>query len=345
MYKHCFFDDYSEGAHPRVLELLAAGNLAQESGYGHDSLSRRGVELLRAAVGNPDADIHFVSGGTQANLIALASMLRPYESVIAASTAHIHVHETGAVEATGHKINLVAGRDGKLSPEQVREVVAQHADEHMVSPRVVFISQSTEADTLYRKAELEALSQTCRELGLYLYLDGARLGCALASDAADLSLPELAALVDMFYLGGTKNGALLGEAIVILNPALREKFRYHLKQRGALLAKGRVIGAQFVALFEDSLYFQLARHANVMAARLAAGLRGLDVAFLSEPVTNQVFPILADARIDALRKMYGCHVWSRVDAGHSVIRLVTSWATQAQHVDTFIDDLRALRMG
>jgi threonine aldolase len=345
MYKHCFFDDYSEGAHPRVLELLAAGNFAQESGYGHDSLSRRGVELLRAAVGNPDAGIHFVSGGTQANLIALASMLRPYESVIAASTAHIHVHETGAVEATGHKINLVAGRDGKLSPEQVREVVAQHADEHMVSPRVVFISQSTEAGTLYRKAELEALSQTCRELGLYLYLDGARLGCALASDAADLSLPELAALVDMFYLGGTKNGALLGEAIVILNPALREKFRYHLKQRGALLAKGRVIGAQFVALFEDSLYFQLARHANVMAARLAAGLRGLDVAFLSEPVTNQVFPILADARIDALRKMYGCHVWSRVDAGHSVIRLVTSWATQAQHVDTFIDDLRALRMG
>jgi threonine aldolase len=343
MYKHCFFDDYSEGAHPRVLELLASSNLAQESGYGHDSLSRRGVELLRTAVGNPDADIHFVSGGTQANLIALASMLRPYESVIAASTAHIHVHETGAVEATGHKINLVAGRDGKLSPEQVREVVAQHADEHMVSPRVVFVSQSTEAGTLYRKAELEALSRTCRELGLYLYLDGARLGCALASDASDLSLPELAALVDMFYLGGTKNGALLGEAIVIVNPVLQEKFRYHLKQRGALLAKGRVIGAQFVALFEDGLYYELARHANAMAARLTTGLRGLEVAFPSEPVTNQVFPILADAQVATLRQRYGCHVWSRVDAGHSVIRLVTSWATQRQHVDMFIDDLRALR--
>jgi threonine aldolase len=272
-------------------------------------------------------------------------MLRPYESVIAASTAHIHVHETGAVEATGHKINLVAGHGGKLLPEQVRDVVAQHADEHMVAPRVVFISQSTEAGTLYRKVELEALSQTCRELGLYLYLDGARLGCALASDASDLSLPELATLVDMFYLGGTKNGALLGEAIVIVNPALREKFRYHLKQRGALLAKGRVIGAQFVALFEDGLYFQLARHANVMAARLAAGLRALDIAFLSEPVTNQVFPILADAQVATLRQRYGCHVWSRVDAGHSVIRLVTSWATQTQHVDTFIDDLRALRVG
>jgi len=343
MYKHCFFDDYSEGAHPRVLELLATSNLAQESGYGEDSLSRRGVELLRTAIGNPDADIHFVSGGTQANLIALASILRPYESVIAAGTAHIHVHETGAVEATGHKINLVAGHDGKLLPEHVRDVVAQHADEHMVAPRVVFISQSTEAGTLYRKAELEALSRTCRELGLYLYLDGARLGCAMASDTSDLTLPELATLVDMFYLGVTKNGALLGEAIVIVNPALREKFRYHLKQRGALLAKGRVIGAQFVALFEDGLYFQLARHANVMAARLAAGLRALDVAFLTDPVTNQVFPILADARIATLRQRYGCHIWSRVDAGHSVIRLVTSWATQTQHVDTFIDDLRTLR--
>ena len=343
MYKHCFFDDYSEGAHPRVLELLATSNLAQESGYGEDSLSRHAVELLRTATGNPDADIHFVSGGTQANLIALASILRPYESVIAAGTAHIHVHETGAVEATGHKINLVAGRDGKLLPGHVRDMVAQHADEHMVAPRVVFISQSTEAGTLYRKAELEALSRTCRELGLYLYLDGARLGCAMASDTSDLTLPELATLVDMFYLGGTKNGALLGEAIVIVNPALREKFRYHLKQRGALLAKGRVIGAQFVALFEDGLYFQLARHANVMAARLAAGLRALDVAFLTDPVTNQVFPILADARIATLRQRYGCHIWSRVDAGHSVIRLVTSWATQTQHVDTFIDDLRALR--
>jgi threonine aldolase len=156
-------------------------------------------------------------------------------------------------------------------------------------------------------------------------------------------LPELATLVDMFYLGGTKNGALLGEAIVIVNPALREKFRYHLKQRGALLAKGRVIGAQFVALFEDGLYFQLARHANVMAARLAAGLRALDVAFLTEPVTNQVFPILADARIATLRQRYGCHVWARIDEGRSAIRLVTSWATQARDVDAFIDDFRALR--
>lgn len=340
MYRHCFFDDYSEGAHPRVLELLAASNLVQEPGYGNDALSRRAERLLRDATGNDDAAIHLVSGGTQANLIALASMLRPYESVIAAGTAHIHVHETGAVEATGHKIHLLPGSQGKLDADQIRELVAQHGDEHMVVPRVVYISQATEAGTIYRKSELGQLSRTCRELGLYLYLDGARLGPALTSQASDLSLPELASLVDMFYLGATKNGALLGEALVINHPALQDRFRYHLKQRGALLAKGRLLGAQFVALFEDGLYFELARHANAMATQLADGLRGLGIAFLSEPVTNQVFPLLPDARIELLQRQYGFHVWSRVDANSSAIRLVTSWATQPQQVAAFIDDLR-----
>jgi threonine aldolase len=342
MYKHSFFDDYSEGAHPRVLELLAAGNLVQEPGYGDDALSRRAATLLRDATGNPDATVHFVSGGTQANLIALASMLKPYESVIAASTAHIHVHETGAIEATGHKIHTVPGRDGKLDPDQVRAVVAQHGDEHMVVPRVVFISQATEAGTLYSKAELTALSHTCRELGLYLYLDGARLGSALTSKFSDLSLPELSTLVDMFYLGGTKNGALLGEAIVINTPALQTRFRYHLKQRGALLAKGRLLGAQFVALLEDGLYFDLARRANMMAERLADGLRGCNVRFESEPVANQVFPILPDVHIEQLRRQYGFHVWSRIDEAHSAIRLVTSWATPPEAVDLFLTDFRRL---
>ena len=343
MYKHLFFDDYSEGAHPRVLELLTASNLVQEPGYGDDALSMRAATLLREATGNPDAAVHFVSGGTQANLIALASMLKPYESVIAASTAHIHVHETGAVEATGHKIHTVPGRDGKLDPDQIRAVVAQHGDEHMVVPRVVFISQATEAGTLYNKAELTALSHTCRELGLYLYLDGARLGPALASKFSDLSLPELSSLVDMFYLGGTKNGALLGEAIVINTPALQARFRYHLKQRGALLAKGRLLGAQFVALLEDGLYFELARHANAMAQRLADGLRDRGIAFLSEPVTNQVFPVLTDAQIEQIRPHYGFHVWSRIDETRSAIRLVTSWATQVDAIDQLLADFHALR--
>lgn len=338
MYKHRFFDDYSEGAHPRVLELLAASNLDQEPGYGGDTLSVRAVQLIREATGNPAAAVHFVSGGTQANLIALASLLRPHESVIAADTAHIHVHETGAVEATGHKINLVAGRDGKLSSEQVRAVVTEHRDEHMVVPRVVFISQATEAGTLYSKAELTGLSRTCRELDLYLYLDGARLGPALVSKYCDLPLPELSSLVDMFYLGGTKNGALLGEAIVINTPALQDHFRHHLKQRGALLAKGRILGAQFVALLGDGLYFELARHANAMAARLAEGLRRQGVAFLSEPVANQVFPVLPDAHIERLAADYGFHVWSRYDEMHSTIRLLTSWATPAEAVEQFLGD-------
>ena len=342
MYKYSFFDDYSEGAHPRVMEVLAASNLVQEPGYGDDALSTRAATLLRDAIGNPDASVHFVSGGTQANLIALASMLKPYESVIAASTAHIHVHETGAVEATGHKIHTVPSRDGKLDPDQVRAIVAEHVDEHMVVPRVVFISQTTEAGTLYSKAELTALSLTCRELGLYLYLDGARLGPALTSRFSDLSLPELSFLVDVFYLGGTKNGALLGEAIVINTLALQGHFRYHLKQRGALLAKGRLLGAQFVALLEDGLYFELARHANTMAARLADGLRACDARFLSEPVANQVFPILPDTQVEQLRLHYGFHVWARIDATHSAIRLVTSWATRPEAIDQFLADFRAL---
>jgi threonine aldolase len=341
MLKHSFLNDYSEGAHPRVLQLLASSNLTQEPGYGEDSLSLQAADLLRAATGNADADVHLVSGGTQANLIALASMLRPYESIIAADSAHILVHETGAIEATGHKISGVPSSDGKLVPDQVRAVVAQHSDEHMVSPRVVYLSQATEFGTIYSKAELTALSSTCRELGLYLYLDGARIAPALVSGAADMTLPELASLVDMLYIGGTKNGALLGEALVINAPALKDHFRFHLKQRGALLAKGRLLGAQFVALFDGDLYFALARHANAMAMRLADGLRASGASFLTEPVTNQVFPILTDARIDALRAHYRFHVWTRVDPGHSAIRLVTSWATPDEAVDGFLVDFAA----
>lgn len=342
MAKYSFLNDYSEGAHPRVLDKLVATNLRQEAGYGEDGLSLRAAALLREATGQRDAAVHLVSGGTQANLIALASMLKPYESVIAVESAHILVHETGAIEATGHKINAVRGQHGKLAAEQVREVVAQHSDEHMVLPRAVYVSQATEFGTLYSKAELTALSRTCRELGLYLYLDGARIGPALASHAADMTLPELCALVDMLYVGGTKNGALLGEAIVINAPALQERFRFHLKQRGALLAKGRLLGAQFVALLEDGLYLDVARHANAMAAQLAQGLRDAGIGFLTEPVTNQVFPVLPDGHVKALQADYAFHVWARVDASRSAIRLVTSWATQPAAVEMFLQDFRDL---
>jgi len=341
VFKYSFFNDYSEGAHPAILELLAKTNLAQETGYGEDAFSRQAAELLTQAVGNPTAAVHFVSGGTQANLIVLAALLKPYESVIAARTAHIAVHEAGAIEATGHKIHTAETADGKLTPALIQEIVDQHTDEHMVKPRAVFISNSTEVGTAYRRDELAALAQCCRDNRLYLYVDGARLGSALVSAGSDLTLPDLGRLVDVFYAGGTKNGALIGEAIIINNPALQADFRFHLKQRGALLAKGRLLGIQFVGLFSDGLYFELARHANAMAGKLAGGLAAQGFRFLTNSTTNQIFPILPDALIAELQQSYGFYVWSRADAEHSAIRLVTSWATPAEKVAEFIADVQA----
>ena len=278
--KYSFFDDYSEGAHPRILKVLEDTNLAQEIGYGEDNLSNEAVRLIKRTLQAQHVDVHFVSGGTQANRIALAAMLKPYESVVAVSSAHINIHEAGAVEATGHKINAVEGADGKLTPAAIRRTVAQHADEHMVKPRAVFVSQATELGTVYSKTELEKILTTCKEAGLYLYLDGARLGAAITSKASDLNFADLPFLTDIFYIGGTKNGALLGEALVIVNPLLKENFRFYLKQHGALLAKGRVLGAQFVALFKDDRYLNLARHANLLAAKLSEGIEASGYRFL-----------------------------------------------------------------
>src|SRR3989344_1288586 len=289
--KYLFFNDYSEGAHPRILDALAKTNLVQELGYGEDSLCVEATHLIKTEIANPGADIHFVSGGTQANLTVLASLLRPYESIVAPITAHINIHEAGAIEATGHKIHGVPCADGKLTSESIREVVAQHTDEHIVKPKAVFISHATEVGTVYKKEELEAISKVCKELNLHLYLDGARLGSALVAADADLKLPEIAKLADVFYIGGTKNGALIGEAIVIINPSLKENFRYYIKQRGGLLAKGRILGAQFLELFKDGLFLELARHANMCAGRLSRGIAECGYTFLAPSSTNQIFPI------------------------------------------------------
>ncbi len=341
--KHLFYNDYSEGAHSAVLSALSRGNLEQEAGYGHDESSRRAADLIRERLGQPDADIHFVSGGTQANLIAMAAMLKPYQSVIAAASGHINVHESGAIEATGHKINLAASLEGKLSAESVRAVIDQHTDEHMVRPGAVFVSQSTELGSIYSKNELQSLLETCRAHGMYLYLDGARLGSALASPQSDMGWRDLGPLLDMFYIGGTKNGALLGEALVICHPALKEGFRHHLKQRGALLAKGRVFGSQFEALFQGDLYLELAKTANDSAQKLFEGIRSMGFGFLAQPVTNQVFPVLPDSLISELQKDYGFYVWQKVSEGFSAIRLVTSWATPQQAVEGFLADLNRLK--
>lgn len=342
MFKYSFQNDYSEGAHPRIIEALTRTNFNQELGYGEDTYCLEAARLIRNSVGNEEADIHFVSGGTQANLLMLSSFLRPFESVIAVESGHICVHETGAIEASGHKINTVRGIDGKVTVGEIEAVVAGHDDEHMVRPRVVFISHSTEIGTIYSAQEIRAISETCKRLNLYLYLDGARLGSALTSKLSDLDLKQLCCWVDAFYVGGTKNGALLGEALVINHPQLKPDFRYCMKQRGALLSKSRLIGIQFVELFRDNLYFDLARHANQMAERLAQGIAKAGYTFQSTSPTNQIFPIFPDAIIEKLSQSYRFYVWNRVDSQHSAVRLVTSWATAEEAVDGFLTDLTSM---
>ncbi len=337
MTKYSFKNDYSEGAHPRILEALSKNNFEQQAGYGYDIYSEQASNLIKSLIKNSDASVFFVSGGTQANLISIAAMLKPYESIIATDIGHIATHETGAIEALGHKINTVISVKGKLSVTAIKEVVNSHSSEHMVLPKAVFISNSTEVGTIYNKEELSAISEYCRQHDLFLYLDGARIGSALMADSNDLSLAEISQYVDMFYIGGTKNGALFGEAIIINHPELQEKFRFYIKQKGALLAKGRVLGAQFVELFKDGLFFELAKHANNMATKLAVGLRNNNsVEFYEEPVSNQIFLILSNSLINKLSEYYEFSVWQQVGEDKSVIRLVTSWATREDMVDEFI---------
>lgn len=336
-HRYMFKNDYSEGAHPKVLEYLQKTNFEQQEGYGLDEYSEQARDLLRQILKMPYVDIHFFTGGTQANLTFIGSALRPHEAVIAPYTAHINVHEAGAIEATGHKIFQLDVRDGKITAAQVEKAVEYHQDEHFVKPKMVFISNATELGTVYTKQELIDLYRTCKRYNLYLYIDGARLANALVAENNDLTLAELAQYTDAFYLGGTKNGALLGEALVITNPNLSEDFRYHLKQRGALLAKGRVVGLQFLALLEDSLYLQLARHANAMAQKMRKAIESKGYGFLSTSFTNQIFPILPMPVIERLYEKFDFYIWEKLDERNAVIRLVTSWATPETVVDEFIE--------
>src|ERR1051326_272188 len=340
-YKYLFFDDYSEGAHPRILDALLRTNLQQEPGYVMDSFALEAADFIRERFASPQADVHFVASGTQANLAALGAILKPYESVIAGDFGHINTHESGSIEATGHKINPVKGEAGKVRPEEVQDMVEMHNFDQMVVPRAVYISHSTELGTVYNQAELAALSEKCKEHGLYLYVDGARLGAALASEQCDIDPETLANLVDVFYIGGTKNGALIGEAIVIVNPVLQDHFRYNLRQRGGLLAKGRAVSLQFLELFRDDLYFEIAKHANALARRLAAGIRECGYEVFVEAPTNQVFPIFPNPVIEQLEQDYGFHVWEKFDAQSQVVRLVTSWATEENAVSEFLTTLKA----
>jgi len=334
-----FKNDYSEGCHPRILEALARTNLEQTVGYGLDGHCANAAALIREAIGCENADIHFLVGGTQTNLTAISAFLRPHHCVLAAATGHVNVHETGAIEATGHKVVTRPTPDGKLTPALVQEMVDEHTDEHMVMPGLVYLSQSTELGTVYTKSELEAIYACCKKNALLLYVDGARLACALTSGACDVNLADLPALCDAFYIGGTKNGMLFGEALVIVNDALKADFRFFIKQRGGMLAKGRLLGIQFEELFRDDLYFQLGRHANELAQKLQAGLEAKGYPLLQRSPTNQVFPILTQEQYERLSSIALFETWSTLPDGRKAIRLVTSWATTQEAVDSFLNQL------
>lgn len=337
-----FKNDYSEGALPEIMEALVNSNLEQTVGYGMDEYCARAAEKIKNKINRPDAQVHFLVGGTQTNQTCISAFLRSYEAVIGVKTAHINVHETGAIEATGHKVVAVEGADGKVTPQDIRAAVAYHEDEHMVKPKMVYISDSTEIGTIYYKKELEAISSCCKELGLYLYLDGARLGSALTAEGNDLTLEDIAALTDAFYIGGTKNGALFGEAVVLVNPELQKEFRYSIKQHGGMLAKGRLLGIQFDRLFTDDLFFKAAAHANQMAMKLKKGLAECGVEFMADSVTNQQFPVFTKEIIDALEQKFLFEHNGKMGDNKYAIRFCTSWATKEENVEHLINTVKAM---
>jgi threonine aldolase len=334
---YSFRNDYSEGAHPRILELLMSSNYEANIGYGKDIHSHKAKEYIKKLIEIEDADIHFIPGGTQTNMLVISSFLRPHQCVISADTGHINVHETGAIEATGHKVVAMPCKDGKLTPDIIKKALDYHTDEHMVQPKMVYISNSTELGTIYSKDELISIHKICKENGLLLFLDGARLGSALTCRSNDLNIKDIANLVDIFYIGGTKNGALLGEALIILNKDLKKDFRFLIKQRGALAAKGFVLGIQFEALFQDNLYFELARHANEMAERLGSIIQETGYKFYAEPYTNQIFPIFPDTLLEKMEKEFVYEFIDKVDENNTAVRFVTSWATKIEAVEALKD--------
>ncbi len=342
--KYSFKNDYAEGAHPRVLEALLQTNLVQQNGYGLDDYSESAAELIKEKINNPKAKVFFVSGGTQANLVVISAFLRPHESVVSAATGHIFTNESGAIEATGHKVHGIESSTGKIDPDDIQKLMDVHQNKpHQVKQKMVYISNSTELGTIYSKKELMELYQFCQANNLYLFVDGARLGHALTAETNDLTLEDFGKYTDTFYLGGTKNGALIGEAIIINNPNLQEEFGFHLKQKGAMLAKGRLLGIQFQELMKDNLYFELARHANVQAMKLKEAFQQIGVLFLVETFTNQIFPILNQTQIDQLSTNFDFYVWKKLDGEKSAIRLITSWSTSNEIIEKFINEIKNLK--
>ena len=338
-----FNNDYNEICHPAVLKKISESAGLQNPGYGTDSCCARAAELVRKKCAAPNAAVHFLVGGTQTNLTVIAASLRPHQGVIAADSGHVNVHETGAIEATGHKVILVPSRDGKVRPEQAAKIVESQSlsmdAEHIVQPKMVYISNPTEYGTMYSLAELEALSAMCKEKGLYLYVDGARMGYGLAAKGNDATLVDYARLCDAFYIGGTKVGAMFGEIVVIPNPSIAEDFRYLMKQRGGMLAKGWLLGLQFEALFEDDLYLQISAHADKMADQIRTTLADLGYKLYLPGDTNQIFVSLPDTLLAELGKEFTYANWEKADENNTVVRFCTSWATVQENVDKLCNAL------
>lgn len=336
-----FDSDYIEGAHPAILAKLVETNLEQLPGYGLDRYSLSAKEKIREACKCPGAQISFLAGGTQTNQLVIDSLLEPYEGVVAASTGHISVHEAGAIEYTGHKVIVLPQHLGKIDAEELRALMerfySDDTHEHMVRPGMIYISHPTEYGTLYSAAELKAVSSVCREYGMPLYLDGARLGYGLMSRDTDVSLPLVAELCDVFYIGGTKVGALIGEALVFTRGNEPSHFMTRIKQHGALLAKGRIAGIQFDVLFGDGLYFEISRHAIDMAELLKTGLKEKGMRFLIDSPTNQQFVILENSVKDELAKHVSFSFWEIVDGHHTAVRFATSWATPRENIEKLLE--------
>lgn len=331
-----FKNDYSVGAHPQVLQELTDNNMTFSDSYCNDAFCKKTADQVRQLIHCPSADIYYFSGGTQANKVCLAAFLRPYEAVIATNMGHISVHETGSIEATGHKCIEVPTTDGKIYPAQIDQIVAFHNFDQMVLPRVVYISNTTEIGSVYTKAELMALRECCDRHGLYLYIDGARMAMALSAQGNDLTYADYPRLADAFYFGGTKCGALFGEMVVIVNPALKKNFRFMMRQNGALFAKGMILGMQFSALLKDNLYLTLGRHANRLALDLAAKMKAKGYSFRYEPESNQIFPIVTKEMAAKLEKQVMFETWLDNGDGTLTIRFVTSWASTQEDVDALL---------
>ena len=338
--------DYAEGAHPQILKRLTDTNFEQTKGYSEDDYCERARQIIRLLCENEAAEVHFLVGGTQANTTVIASVLRPHQGVISATTGHINVHETGAIEATGHKVLALPAENGKITASQVEQTIMEHYSdanhEHIVQPGMVYISNPTEGGTIYSKQEMQALSDVCRRNNIPLFMDGARLGYGLAAENNDLTLPDIAKMCDIFYIGGTKVGALFGEAIVITNDAFKKDFRYLIKQHGGLLAKGRLLGIQFETLFENGLYFEISHHAVQMAMQIRNAFKSKGFSFLCDSPTNQQFPILTNEQIKLFSQKYAFELWSKTDDNNAAVRFCTSWATQIEDVQALIKDIESL---